>query len=569
MSRHSSRRVTPTRRRAAVASIGGIAVAIALAGAFSPHHRDSASALVTSSLTVSATDDAYASYDAPHAVRGSSVKLVASSQAGNRKIIFLKFAVRNLPTSLSSAHATLTLRRDLHHLPVSTLAVHSVSSSAWSEGTLSAATAPSVGATLDTAAASGAVSTVTFDLGSRVSRNGTYSVAVTSSNTKDTARFLSTEAGGGPRLTVTYVAAPKKPKPEPSTTSPAPDPTTTSPAPDPSTTSPAPDPTTTSPAPDPTTTSPAPDPSCALSAKLVPSCGVLFGGWVTSFGGSTLLESVNAYEAGTNTRLAIVHDYRRPGQVMSPPDVAIATRPNTYLQMNWKPAFKWADADGSNATVNANIDAMARSVKAIAPKKLFIAVFHEPENDVSGGASGCTYYKGSAGTPADYRAMWRNVRARFDALGVTNVVWVMNYMGYPGWDCMVDDLWPGNDLVDWIFFESYSNEKGSFVQQTAATYNLLTSNSNATHDYLSKPWGIGEFGSYAASSDVEHAYYDGIKQALDANTFPKIKLLSVYDSLGTLGDNRVRYNYSSGLDLTELQHYLALAKDARANEVFK
>ena len=31
---------------------------------------------------------------------------------------------------------------------------------------------------------------------------------------------------------------------------------------------------------------------------------------------------------------------------------------------------------------------------------------------------------------ADYVDMWHNVRDRFDALGVDNVVWVMNYMGY-------------------------------------------------------------------------------------------------------------------------------------------
>jgi hypothetical protein len=218
---------------------------------------------------------------------------------------------------------------------------------------------------------------------------------------------------------------------------------------------------------------------------LVPSCGVMLGGWVTSWSGTTLLDKVNAFESATGTHLAVVHDYRTPGAVLSPYDVQVAQRANTYLQLNWKPAARWGDATGGNATVNGQIDAMAKSIKALGSKKIFLTIFHEPENDVTSGASGCTTYKGSAGTPDQYRAMWRNVRNRFDAIGVTNVVWVMNYMGWQGWNCMVDDLWPGNDLVDWIIWDPYGDDKLNFQTSVAPFYNFLTANSDATHDYLS------------------------------------------------------------------------------------
>ena len=49
--------------------------------------------------------------------------------------------------------------------------------------------------------------------------------------------------------------------------------------------------------------------------------------------------------------------------------------------------------------------------------------------------------------------MWHNVRHRFDALGVTNVVWVMNYTGYVTGQCLTKDLWPGNDYVDWVMWD--------------------------------------------------------------------------------------------------------------------
>ena len=56
----------------------------------------------------------------------------------------------------------------------------------------------------------------------------------------------------------------------------------------------------------------------------------------------------------------------------------------------------------------------------------------------------CTSFKGTkpGNTPDGYRAMWRHTRDIFDAAGVTNVVWVMNYMGLENWDCMIRDLWP-------------------------------------------------------------------------------------------------------------------------------
>jgi hypothetical protein len=304
-----------------------------------------------------------------------------------------------------------------------------------------------------------------------------------------------------------------------------------------------------------------------MSAMLVPSCGVLLGGWVTSWPGTTLMDKVNAFESATGTHLAVIHDYRRPGQVLSTYDTEAAQRANTYLQLNWKPASKWADADGGNATVNGQIDAMAKSIKALGSRKIMLAVFHEPENDVSSGASGCTTYKGSAGTPAEYRAMWRNVRNRFDALGVTNVVWVMNYMGWQGWNCMVDDLWPGNDLVDWVIWDPYGDDKLGFDASVSPFYNFLTQNSDATHDYLSKPWGLGEFGTVASTETGQHAYYDAIKSAIDNSTFPRLKMLSIFDSLGTNGDDRVRYDEAGNVDLTEVSHWDALACDGKVNHL--
>jgi hypothetical protein len=296
---------------------------------------------------------------------------------------------------------------------------------------------------------------------------------------------------------------------------------------------------------------------------MVPSCGVLFGGYMNSFGGADPLDSLNAFNAAAGTHLILVHDYRHPGATLSAHDVAAAKTPGDVLQLNWKPAYSWADAGGGNASVNSQIDAMAASIKALGNTKIILTIFHEPENDVSGGAAGCpsNIYKGTAGTPADYRAMWANVESRFNADGVTNVAWAMNYMGYSGWDCMVNDLWPGNNLVDWVLFESYrAMAHEDYVPTTALFYNFLTQNSDADHNYLSKPWGLGEFGDDEASLSGQEQYYLDIKSAIDNNTFPKLKLYSCFDS-ADYGELRVAYSYLGQPDPKELANFVTLADD--------
>jgi hypothetical protein len=307
--------------------------------------------------------------------------------------------------------------------------------------------------------------------------------------------------------------------------------------------------------------------TCTVNAILVSSCyvwqGVASRDWQAT-GSWNLATDVSTYESHVGKKANVVHDYRLPGDVLSPADVTYATRANTYLYVNWRPVNRFADAAGGDATVNKQIDAMARSIKAIAPKKMFLAIYHEPENNVSGGATGCLSYKtgASSGTPAAYRAMWANIRHRFDALGVTNVVWVMNYMGYVRWDCMVDDLWPGNGLVDWVTFDPYVASGCDFAYIVGRFYTVLQQTSNATHDYLSKPWGLSEFATRAPNRTDQHQYYVNMKAALDQHLFPKLKMLMIWDAIDpNMGDFRIGFDAYGTLDNTELYTYQKYVND--------
>ncbi len=304
-------------------------------------------------------------------------------------------------------------------------------------------------------------------------------------------------------------------------------------------------------------------PNCTPAANLVNPCRPLLGAFSSAYPG---VGSWRAHMTAEETRIArpldIVHDYHSPGValVLTADEKYYATRPGTTLLANWKPANRWADAGGSNAAVNAQIDLAADSIKSIAPAKIMITIHHEPEQEVSPGTSSCGFLKGNFGSPADYRAMWRNIEERFAARGVTNVVWVMNYMGYVNWDCLVPELWPGNDLVDWVMYNPYdSNASSSWSSSVSRFYNVLTAKSDATHDFLSKPWGLEEFGVGGSTTQAHaYAYYDAAKASVERNEFPRLKAYVAFDTDGVT-KTRTSYSVAGVYDAVEQQHFNAFA----------
>src|SRR3954451_21371701 len=306
-------------------------------------------------------------------------------------------------------------------------------------------------------------------------------------------------------------------------------------------------------------------PGCTISADLVNSCRPWLGAESGAYGAAGFRASMLEHESRIGRQLDIVHEYLGPGNVLTNDVVTMANRPGTIPLVNWRPVDKWADASGSNATVNAQIDAMAASVKALGDAKIMLAVFHEPENDISpGGDRNCptTTFNGTAGAVSDYVSMWHNVRDRFNAQGVTNVVWVMNYIGWKGWNCVVKDLWPGNAYVDWVTWDPYPNA-ATWTAFVSDFYSFLTANNDAAHDFLSKPWGLSEFGYIGTSQTAAYALYDEARRDIHNNVFPKLKIYSVWDQHTAVSkDDRVSYTSAGVQDLTEQAHYNSFANDA-------
>jgi fibronectin type 3 domain-containing protein len=310
------------------------------------------------------------------------------------------------------------------------------------------------------------------------------------------------------------------------------------------------------------------EPVCHISTLLVNSCRPWIGAASGGYGPSSFTARMANHEARIGRQLDVVHTYLQARTVITPDIASMAKRPGTIALVNWRPAQVWANAAGGDEAVNAQIDDMAASIKALGSTKIMLSIHHEAERDISpGGDPSCptVTFAGSAGSVSDYVAMWQNIRSRFDALGVDNVVWVMNYMGYKSWNCVVKDLWPGNDYVDWVTWDPYTSA-ASWSSMVGTFYSFLTANSDEAHDFMSKPWGLSEFGFNGANQTIGYQFYDDALKGVRDGLFPKLKMLAVWDSKTNSSDDvRLQYTSKGVVDQVEQDHYNAFVNDPVLN----
>jgi hypothetical protein len=529
----------PVRHRTARLLMPLAATAIAVGGPVAFATNAYAATTTTQTLQYAASDDTYRSGTRVNTNFGTSDKLVAGTLSGDNLVTYLKFKVGTLATGATVKGARLTLTRDEHHLPA-TVKLSAVSSTTWSEKTLTKANAPALGAVVATVNPGSADAAVTFDVSKVVKGAGTYSFAVTSPATNDVARFRSAESGtDGPALAVT-VTQTTTATPKPTPTTPSPSPTTPAPAP----TTPAPAPTTPAPAP----TTPAP---CTVDAKLVPTCGVLWGAAAGGFTDTPRDQALRTWEQTTGRTASIYHTYHKGDELFPTTDeIAMAREAGKprILMLNWKVAYGTTWAKVAAGAEDARIDREAAYLKANFTEKFFLVVHHEPENNVSTDPA-------SGFLATDYAAMFRHTVQRLRADGVTNAVTVITYMSVEKFNNQpwFNDLYPGDDVTDWITLDAYvSAQPGGYHN---GDFNYLvnrTTNAAAFPGYYkwvttlhpNKPFMVSEWGvfEYAADPTLKAAIYDKVLEQLKA--MPAIKGLMYFDAPAPPGGGDTRVDSS-------------------------
>ncbi|HSX30595.1 MAG TPA: fibronectin type III domain-containing protein [Candidatus Saccharimonadales bacterium] len=331
-------------------------------------------------------------------------------------------------------------------------------------------------------------------------------------------------------------------------------------------------------------------PACTISPTLVNSCRPWLGSTVRNYTDApkptgigpldqVLWQETRMGSPGAPRQNDIVHTYHGVGDnQLSNVDLYFARRAGTMLFTDWNPVTNWGDI----ATQNAAIDSMAASINQLGNAKVFLTLWHEPENDVSpGGDPNCTTltYKGTSGTVQQYKDMWSYVENRFRNVdGVNNVVWVMDYMNYSPWDCLVPDLYPGNQTeIDWVMYNAYTT-------LTATSQPNLNSLVDHFHGLLQSKnivgqpgqpaegiveWGITGPTTSSTTTSREMTYYDQAKAMVENPAYHYLKAYMHFDEqdqgLATGTNFRVGYDDNGTKDPAKGAHYYAFANDPAFN----
>ena len=241
----------------------------------------------------------------------------------------------------------------------------------------------------------------------------------------------------------------------------------------------------------------------------------------------------------TGRTATIFHSYHK-GNEQFPTAAEIAmmrdpAKPRTMLT-NWKVDYGTTWAGVARGTADARIDKLSAYIKANVSEKFFMVLHHEPEAAVNQKA-------GSGMTAKDYAAMYRHTVQRMRANGVTNVLFTMAYMNYEQWNnaSWWKDLYPGDDVVDWLGVDSYNNaQPGGFHTGDFLYLANRTTDKTlfpgwytwASTQHPTKPLMIAEWGVYDESPVInganKAAVFDTVLPQLAM--LPKIKALVYFET---------------------------------------
>jgi hypothetical protein len=486
---------------ALVAGLGGITLA-----------GTAQAATTTEVLRFGAGDDTYSSSKRPSYNFGTSAKLVAGTVAGDTMVTYLKFKVGTLPSGSTAKSAKVTLTRKEGKLP-STVRLAKVANTSWTESVLNAKNDPALGTLVSTVKPAADAASVTFDVSSLVKAAGTYAFAISSPVTNGKAEFAADEnTTGKPSLAVTVtktVADPPPVTPSPTPVTPTPTPTPTPPA------------------------------ACTVDAKLVPTCGWLWGAAAGGFSAIPRDEALKTWEKVSGSPTNIYHTYHR-GDEMFPnkAEIAMARDPLNprLLMLNWKVGYgtKWANVAAGQQ--DARIDKLSAYLKANYTDKFFMVLHHEPENDVNPTA-------GSGMAAKDYAAMFRHTANRMKANGVNNAIFVVAYMNIEKWNESPwwGDLYPGDDVVDWVAVDAYNNAQPNGYHNGDFNYmmNRTTGRTSfpgwytwASTQHPTKPLMAAEWGIYDSSTTPNGANTAKILNTVlpQLEKMPNLKGLVYFDT---------------------------------------
>lgn len=250
---------------------------------------------------------------------------------------------------------------------------------------------------------------------------------------------------------------------------------------------------------------PSPAPDCVVGAKLVPTCGALWGAY-TKLGvpplGGDWVRSYTALEAQVGRPFDVVkryHDFSGRGGNGAFPDGAEQQLGAdgrilffAWVSENYSTGASASWPDISRGLHDASVvDPVAERLKAYG-KPVFLDFDHEMDGRA----------RVDNGSLAEYAEAFRHIRARFDAVGASNVVFVWTVTGNLNNTERIEAAYPGDAAVDWIAYDPYnfascrSEPFEDFETVVAPFYDWLLD-----HGHRNKPLMLAEYGSAPDAMD--------------------------------------------------------------------
>ncbi len=272
--------------------------------------------------------------------------------------------------------------------------------------------------------------------------------------------------------------------------------------------------------------------TCSVGAKLVPSCGVLWGIYTTRVAGQGWATPFLDIEQSIGRRLDLVkryHDWSNAGGSGQFPD-----RYETQLGADGSRVlyFAWTSNIWSQGTF-ASWGDIADGVydeSVILPEAARIKAWGQPVFlDFDHEMDGRT--RTANGTPAEYVAAYRHIREVMAAAGADNIIWAWVPTGTMANTARIKAMYPGDAYVDWVGYDPYNfyDCNGSSwetpYESLAPFYTWLANNGMGD-----KPVLLGEYGSVPDSSDPQRVadWYTGVSDALAQ--MPRIKAVIQWNS---------------------------------------
>jgi hypothetical protein len=244
-------------------------------------------------------------------------------------------------------------------------------------------------------------------------------------------------------------------------------------------------------------------PASARDALLAPDQGAHFG--IHHKLPSTLSREqkqaeLDNLEASLGRKMAIEHWYEPWGKVF--PD----WRENYNFSRGRIPMISWGKTYTNEINLgyhDAYIRARADGIRSLG-KPVFLRWFWEMDGNRN---------TGYAGSPADYIAAWKRIRAIFAQQGATNVAWVWcpNASAFEAGKAQT--FYPGDEHVDWVCADGYNYTN----YPDSPAYDSFLEKFTAFNDWAvsrGKPAMAGEYGAMYMGPGERARWINEARQAL-------------------------------------------------------